>query len=84
MADAVAFFEGADEIRATWFAAALAEQFRGKYGPRWFESPEAGAELVSLWEQGTETSLEEALSKIGIEVLGPGAYIREIARRLEE
>jgi hypothetical protein len=65
LADVDPGFYSACYLRAWALETSLRAHFRERYGPAWFDSPEAGAELQSLWSQGQRSSPDELLAEIG-------------------
>jgi hypothetical protein len=65
LADVDPGFYSACYLRAWALETSLRAHFQERYGPAWFDSPEAGAELRSLWRQGQRVSPDELLAEIG-------------------
>lgn len=60
------FLAPAEEIRALALAAAEAEQMRSRFGPDWFDQPEAGAFLrTTIWAAGNDRPFEDLVRASG-------------------
>jgi hypothetical protein len=76
------FFYSADYFRA-WFLAAQLEQYLTTYyGPRWWESKEAGRYLKALWAYGTQPSADEIAQRLGQRGVDPSALVKLLSDRL--
>lgn len=65
-------FYSASCLRAWIFDTCLRRHFRERFGRLWFQCPEAGALLRSLWRRGRELTAEELAEELGLELgLGP-------------
>jgi hypothetical protein len=78
LADVDPGFYSACYLRAWALETSLRAHFRERYGPAWFDSPEAGAELRSLWRQGQRMTPDELLAEIGRPPLRFGALLRDL------
>jgi hypothetical protein len=65
LSDVDAGFYSACYLRAWALETSLRAHMRSRFGPVWFEDPEAGAELRSLWRSGQQATPDELLARIG-------------------
>jgi hypothetical protein len=70
-------FYSADYLRAWIRAAQLRAYLRETIGPDWWERPETGAFLRTLFEEGTKPSSEEIAARIGFDPLDTRPLLEE-------
>ncbi len=59
------FFYSADYLRAWFLAAQIEQSLVRRFGPTWWERPDAGRALVDLWRHGNELSVDEIARAVG-------------------
>ncbi len=65
-------------LRAWIFEAQLRRMFEERWGPAWFQVPEAGAKLRELWSWGQRYTVEELLNELGLGSLDIGPLADEL------
>jgi hypothetical protein len=70
-------FYSADYLRAWIRAAQLRAYLRETIGPDWWERPETGAFLRTLFDEGTKPSSEEIAARIGFDPLDTRPLLEE-------
>jgi hypothetical protein len=78
LVDMDAGFYSADYLRAWIRSAQLRASLIEEIGPDWWKSPETGARLRSLFEEGTRPSNEEIASRLGFEPLDCAPLLAEL------
>jgi hypothetical protein len=68
----------ANYLRAWAFEAQLRRALRERYGEEWFERPEAGETLRSLWREGQRRKPEELLGEVAGEDLDFSVMVDEV------
>lgn len=76
--DVDAHYYSMDYLRAWFLEAQLSARLIERYGFNWFEHPEAGAYLKSLWATGDRLSGDELAAKIGYDAVQPDALLKGI------
>jgi hypothetical protein len=71
-------FYSADYLRAWFLEAQLKKVLQEKFGEKWFESPEAGDYLKSLWATSSRWTGDELVQQIGVGKIDPKALKDEI------
>ncbi len=75
------YYYAADYLRAWFLKAQIEAALRRRAGARWFENPDAGAALISLWRHGQELNGEELAARLGFDGLSPGPFIDALLER---
>ncbi|MBI2264241.1 MAG: hypothetical protein HYU64_03580 [Armatimonadetes bacterium] len=70
-------FYGACYLRAWIFEAQMRDYLKRNYGPRWFQSKEAGRLVKEFWGYGTQYTVEELASRLGYQGLDTGPLLAE-------
>jgi hypothetical protein len=70
-------------LRAWGFEARVRAHLRDRFGPGWFESPEAGKLLRELWSQGQSLSADELLHELDGSRLQLSTLAAELREALE-
>jgi hypothetical protein len=78
LADVDPGFYSACYLRAWALETSVRAHFRERYGPAWFDSPEAGAELRSLWREGQRITPDELLVRLGRPPLRFGVLLEDL------
>jgi hypothetical protein len=78
LADVDAFFYAACYLRAWALETYLRRHLRGRFGEAWFDEPEAGALLRSLWREGQRQRPEDLLEELTGERLEFAALATEM------
>jgi hypothetical protein len=76
--DVDANYYSASYLRAWFLEARLNARLTKEFGFNWFEHPQAGSYLSSLWAQGDRISGGELAALIGDEVITPDALLSQI------
>ena len=79
LADVDAFFYAARYLRAWAFETHLRALLVERFGPAWFEEPEAGAQLRELWREGQRRPAHELLAELRGGELDFGVLRAELA-----
>ncbi|ADO73998.1 hypothetical protein [Stigmatella aurantiaca] len=77
------FFQSADSFRAWFLAGQLQGQLKGRFGPAWWRSTEAGEFLKSLWAHGNALSAREVSQGIGEKGLSPDVLLLRLGTTLQ-
>jgi hypothetical protein len=75
-------YYSADYLRAWFLEAQLDHWLGGRYGVNWFENPEAGRYLLSLWARGDRLTPETLLVQLGERAITIGAWRNAIGEML--
>jgi hypothetical protein len=78
LADVDAGFYCSCYLRAWALETHLRSYLRSHFGPAWFESAEAGAELRALWREGQRLTPEELLGQLTSERLDFGVVVSDL------
>jgi hypothetical protein len=70
-------------LRAWALETHLRRWLRNRFGPAWFEVPEAGAALRELWREGQRLSAEELLASLTGEQLDFGVLVADLGLAAE-
>jgi hypothetical protein len=76
LVDREEWFQGADELRASFLAEQLRAHLNNQFGPPWWRQPESGNLLRSLWADGNIFLADEVAAQIGEAAVEPKALIR--------
>ena len=68
-------FYAASYLRAWALETHLRAELRGRFGPAWFDEPEAGAWLKELWRDGQRLRADELLAHVSGAELDFGAML---------
>ena len=79
LADVDPGFYCACYLRAWALETHLRRYLRERFGPAWFDSPEAGAALQGLWRQGQRLTPDELLGELTGERLEFGVLVGDLA-----
>lgn len=79
LSDVDAFFYAARYLRAWAFETHLRALLVERFGPAWFEEPEAGAQLRELWREGQRRPADELLADLRGGELDFGVLREELA-----
>jgi hypothetical protein len=79
LSDVDAFFYVASYLRAWALETHLRRELRERFGERWFEDPEAGALLRTLWTSGQQAPAHELLAELTGAELDFSALLDEFA-----
>lgn len=79
LADVDPFFYAARYLRAWAFETHLRALLTERFGPAWFEEPEAGAQLRGLWREGQRRPADELLAELRGGELDFGVLREELA-----
>jgi len=80
--DVDSFFYAADYARAFLLSAQLQEAVRAKFGEKWFENPEAGKFIKSLWSNGSKLHPDEIAKTLGYPEVGYEQFRERMERQL--
>ncbi|MEX2261362.1 MAG: hypothetical protein WD696_05390 [Bryobacteraceae bacterium] len=83
LSDVDPFFYSADYSRAFILAAQMHESFRKRFGPRWFLTREAGAQLLDYFSEGTRMSGDELARRLGYDGIDIRVFEEWTARCLQ-
>lgn len=78
LGDVDAFFYSASYLRAWYLEAQLNAKLSRDYGVNWFENPQAGEFLRSLWSHGDRYDGNEFVKMIGYGAITPDALMNEL------
>lgn len=59
------FFASADKLRSAFLAAQLQGQLKARFGPSWWNTPQAASFLKPLWAKGNSATPEEVARSFG-------------------
>ncbi len=76
-------FYCANYLRAWAFEAQLRRHLRERFGAEWFQRPEAGELLRSLWREGQRLNADELLAQLTGETLDFSVMLDEVGARPE-
>jgi len=82
LVDLDAFYYSASYLRAWFLEAQLNAKLTRDFGANWFERPESGQYLRSLWERGDRIDGFELAKEIGFKEITPNAAWKEIQTML--
>jgi hypothetical protein len=74
-------FYSADYLRAWIRSAQLRRHLIREVGEDWWRSPETGARLRELWQEGTRPTSEEVAARLGFDPLETAPLLAELAPR---
>ncbi|TVM01313.1 MAG: hypothetical protein CV087_11025, partial [Candidatus Brocadia sp. WS118] len=77
------FFDTAVYLQASILEAHLRNNLKDKFGQRWYNDPDCGKYLKSLWSRGNEWSIPEFMKEINLAELNPNLLmdnLRPLAR----
>lgn len=78
MADVDALYYVASYLRAWFLEAQLNARLTKDYGVNWFENPEAGTFLQSLWARGDRVNADELARSLGSDDITPDTLLEHI------
>ncbi len=78
LADTDGLLSSAVRLRAWLLEAQLNRWLSGRYGVNWYENPQAGTFLTSLWAPGGRITAEDLVSQTGAPGIAPDAWVAEI------
>lgn len=78
LADVDALYYSASYLRAWFLESQLNEKLTRDYGATWFENPQAGTFLRSLWANGDRYDGNELVNMLGYDQIRPDAWLREM------
>ena len=78
LADVDPGFYSACYLRAWALETHLRRHLRDRFGPLWFESPDAGSELRGLWREGQRLTPDELLEGLTGETLDFGVLVDDL------
>jgi hypothetical protein len=76
------FFQSADSFRAWFLAGQLQGQLKARFGPSWWNSPEAGQFLKGLWAHGNALSAREVAEAMGETAITPDVLLLRLGTTL--
>ncbi len=76
------FFQSADNFRAWVLAGQLQGQLKGRFGPAWWHSTDAGRFLQGLWANGNALSAREVAESMGEKGISPDVLLLRLGTTL--
>jgi hypothetical protein len=76
------FLESADYFLAWILEGHVEAHLAGKFGDRWWMSPEAGASLATVWKNGRRVTLEDVVHWSGSATFDPSLIATSLGRKI--